>query len=405
MSDTTARRKAACPSCNSGFVINPEMNGRRAKCPKCGQPFVVAIESPLASNRPVSPTPAPLPTRTRPLKAPVADPPDTAAEIPSLQVGRPIQVAAQAREIPGEAARRVQATAFPSAIFHPIDLFIEFFRQQVAPDYPATAARHAAIVGVFVTYASIVCILIRAATLATGRDARLPIQIGLALAITLFVLQFVACRLLASLETMISANPSRLGSLALPDTVCVTVLLFTVVGAVGGAISAFTDRSTPQAEAAFIWLIVGLHAACVAVRPRELGFVIDPRVHVAEEAVGVVRFFVRLALRLVPLLFATGVIFGTMHMALGFLWTRRGDEPLRVAIATLDGAFGSMLLFAAAALPLLAYLLALLMSVSLDVVSAIVSIPAKLDGLHAASSPDDGHVSKPDAVADTTGRA
>jgi len=388
MSDTTTRRKAGCPSCKSTFHIAPEMNGRRAKCPKCGQPFIVAFESPPEPVRPVPASPAPPPPEPKP-PDPVADPPEV-NEIPVPRVGGPIPVTARAHSTPGSASRRLPPTSFPSAIFHPLDLFISFFRQQVAPDYPAMAARHAAVVGVFVMYASIACVLIRAATQATGPTAVLTIQLGLALAITLFVMQFVACRLLASLEPMISANQSRLGSLAVPDTVCVTVMLFTLVGAVGGTIAAISDRSTPQAEAAFVWLIVGLHTACVAARPWELGFVVDPRVHVAEEAVGVGLFFVRLALRVVPLLFATGIVFSTMHVALGLFRARQVTEPFRVALANLDGSFWVTALFVSAALPLLAYLLALLTSVSLDVVSAIVSIPAKLDRLREPETRGDG---------------
>ena len=46
MTESTPKGRAACPSCQSRFVIPDGMIGKKAKCPKCGQPFIIAEDQP-----------------------------------------------------------------------------------------------------------------------------------------------------------------------------------------------------------------------------------------------------------------------------------------------------------------------------------------------------------------------
>ena len=87
-------------------------------------------------------------------------------------------------------------------------------------------------------------------------------------------------------------------------------------------------------------------------------------------------------LRCVPLLFAVGVTAGTME-AINVIINvfRAGDDRFRFMVVVSNAWFVNSLLLGAAALPLVAYLVSLSYYLMLDGLSAIVSIPGKIDGL------------------------
>jgi hypothetical protein len=307
-----------------------------------------------------------------------------AREIRGLCPDQPAMASAEAG--PREETVDDPANGERSAIGHPLDWLVSGVRSAIPGSFVATTAKLAASVGVVVLYAAIASAIVGGAITAIKADSLKPLLSWCGLAAGLFVLQYVAVRLLSSIELMIAANNSRLGSTAVPDSTFAIVLLGTLAGAVGGLVAAVELGSLEAAFSALLWLAGGLFAACVAARPGDLGVVVDPGCRAAEEAVGVGTCLMKLFLRCVPLLFAVGVIFGTMEaLTVIFKVFRAGDDRLRFMLVINDAWFVNSWLVGAAALPLVAYLVSLSYYLMLDVLSAIVSIPGKLDGLRRAN--------------------
>jgi hypothetical protein len=149
----------------------------------------------------------------------------------------------------------------------------------------------------------------------------------------------------------------------------------------------------------YVSLLLGLGAliafgylAIVALHPAALGVLIAPEVGPGEEAIGIFSFLLRLLLRGVPVAFGVGVIVGALTIAyvcglgLGLSGAEKAAsegpqaaKTLRDILETATLARGSLL--RCAALPLAAYLAFLLGNLILSLWGAVLSLPAKIDGL------------------------
>ena len=260
---------------------------------------------------------------------------------------------------------------------HPLDLLIDRLRYAIPMDITAKISRVAALAGVLCIYLAIVMLTLGGLVFAAKVKLWWPLAAVLGAAAGLFVLQFVAHRLLKSLDAAISANKTVLSSFAVPDCAFVLIVASTI-GAAGSILwFSYSEITTSLLALVLAVLAVGTFSAVVALQPQTIGVVISLQCRAAEEAVGVATFIMKLAIRCVPIFFAASVVVGTYRVA-GMLLAVirfRGLDPEFFA----DVFAVTWLLFCGAALPVAVYLLTLIYYLSLDVISAIVSIPAKLD--------------------------
>ena len=126
------------------------------------------------------------------------------------------------------------------------------------------------------------------------------------------------------------------------------------------------------------------YLAILSLHPAALGLSMVPEVSLGEEAIGIISFLLRVLLRAVPVLFGLGVIIGGLGLAwvcgLG-LGASRAEGPSDYILLMAAGV--RRLLYASAALPLVAYLAFLLGNLILGLWHAVLSLPAKVDGLAA----------------------
>jgi hypothetical protein len=260
---------------------------------------------------------------------------------------------------------------------HPLDLLIDRLRYVIPQDVTAKISRVAAIAGVYCIYLAIVMLTLGGFVFAAKVKLWWPLAAVLGAAAGLFVLQFVSHRLLQSLDAAISANKTVLSSFAVPDCAFVLIVAATI-GSVGSIVWTTYSEITFSVLAGVLGVLaVGAFSAVVALQPQTIGVVISLQCRAAEEAVGVATFIMKLAIRCVPIFFAASVFVGTYKVT--------GMLLAVVRFKGLDAEFFAdvfavtWLLFCGAALPVVVYLLTLAYYLTLDVISAIVSIPAKLD--------------------------
>jgi len=272
-----------------------------------------------------------------------------------------------------------RATPPASGGWHPLDVLISATRDAVPEELPQQISRLASIIGITTLYIAAVLIPIGGLLLAIRTNRFGAVAFGVGAGVAIIVLQYVAQRLLAALETTINSNKSFLSSLAIPD--CTFVLISTsTVGAVIALIaSAISAGMLTPAIGAVVVLAAGVFASLVAVQPAGLSVVTKSGCRAAEDAVGVLTFIVKMLLRCAPIVFAATVLFGTYRVAESLINILRADKAVVAFVGINDSLTAVGILTAAAAVPVYAYFVMLIYYLTLDVISAIVSMPAKLD--------------------------
>jgi hypothetical protein len=276
--------------------------------------------------------------------------------------------------------------------WHLFDVPVEMARQYCPSELPATISRIAGTTGVYALYAAASLVLLGGLLMVIRGGAIRSLAVAIGISFFVLVVQYVAQRLIAACDVAIQSNRSVLSSLAIPQ--CAFVL--SSASALAGALFLWWTAAATGEIRLFLGglavLAVGAFAALVAIQPSDVGVDVKPDCRVAEEAVGVLTFFLKLVLRCAPLAFGAAVVFATFDTASVLLEILRATpQDALFLLAEITRAVGG--LFAAASIPLAAYAVMLVYYLALDIISAIVSIPGKLDvlatnGRHASRQAD-----------------
>ncbi|MCS7306111.1 MAG: DUF4339 domain-containing protein [Thermoguttaceae bacterium] len=196
---------------------------------------------------------------------------------------------------------------------------------------------------------------------------------GLAGLVALVVLQYIAGRFLPALERLNKSSPGRVCSTAFLDCIALLLLAIGVASVLGLVVYAVQQNEYLGILWAIELFIVMELAALMAVAPETLHITVSPETRAGEEALGVWSLLLKLVLKVSPVLFGLGVLQGTIELiyTLILFATQNGHDWSRIWIA-----FWHLAL--AAALPLLAYLGFLTGYLTIDLLRALLEIPALL---------------------------
>jgi hypothetical protein len=279
---------------------------------------------------------------------------------------------------PAPAAAPRWQPSFPSD-WHLFDVPVDLARRYCPSDLPATISGVVGKTGVYSLYAAATLVFFGGMVVAIRGGAVRSFAIAALISFLVLVAQYIAQRLLGACDVAIASNKSVLSSLAIPHYAFVV----SAASAIGGALSLWWAA----AEAGEIKLLlggiavlaVGAFAALVAIQPSGISVDVNLECRVGEEAVGVLTFLLKVFLRCAPIAFAAAVVFATFETASVVLAILRRSEETLFLFGRITAAIGYV--FAAASIPLVAYATMLVYYLTLDVISAIVSIPGKLDVL------------------------
>ncbi len=287
----------------------------------------------------------------------------------------PVVVPPQAEPSPRNVPARVASQA---TVWHPLDHAVGLAREACPSDLPGTLSALAGNVGIIALYVAAAVVPIGGAVLAIKTNNFAGLALTIAASVTLIVGQYVAQRLLGACDAAIHTNKTYVSSLAIPDCLFVAV----TVGTIGGVVTllwlSIQESQFNLFLAAIALLVVGVFAALVAIQPSGISVFVRPECRAAEEAVGVLTFLMKFFLRCAPIAFAAAVAFGTFRAISLVVDILRMPRESLLPVIFQSYSVGGLLL-AATAIPLYAYLIMLIYYLSLDIISAIVSIPGKLD--------------------------
>ncbi|NQT94098.1 MAG: hypothetical protein HQ559_15155 [Lentisphaerae bacterium] len=196
---------------------------------------------------------------------------------------------------------------------------------------------------------------------------------GFGVALVLWVLQFTADRFLNAGDGLLADSPTKLRSTAFLDCAC---LLAEAAGILVFILSAMLAQGTQQ------WglLLIGLAGwgladavAYVSMHPVLLNIDTSEDVSAAEEAIGILSFFAKAAVRIVPIAYGVGAVLGAVGLLVGIMSViSDGLVPTAMASIQLIG-FCSLL-------PLLSYVLFAFYRLAVDLMKAVLGCRPSADG-------------------------
>jgi len=202
---------------------------------------------------------------------------------------------------------------------------------------------------------------------------------GLAYALGFFILQYVAVKFASAGDKLIENNETGLSSAAFLDSMG---LLFMI----GGAIALLFNSYLAIKLGAFAPFLNGLGAfvvlelfALLALNPKSITLEIVPETSAGQEAIGIVTFFLKSFMKLVPIMFGVGIVVTTVLMFIHSFGLFKEGMGMSFAWMRVMGDFQSIAVIAL--LPLIAFIIFVFVFLAIDVVRAILSIPSKLDKL------------------------
>lgn len=211
---------------------------------------------------------------------------------------------------------------------------------------------------------------------------------GIGFVVALAVAQFAAARFLTASDSLIETTPSRLSSLAFLECIGVLAVLGAIGSLLGGIVVSIQGGGAGMLIFALLVAVVFAFFGTIALHPH-LASVEAGSGSAGEEAIGILAFFLKAMLKLVPLGFALLAIVGALVLAAGmvapgsyfYLMLSQMIPSLPVPGLSGPGLGGMGAVLLAALLPMIGYFSFLVASLPLELWRAVLSLPGKLDSL------------------------
>ncbi|NQT15619.1 MAG: DUF4339 domain-containing protein [Planctomycetes bacterium] len=323
-------------------------------------------------------------------------------------------------------------TSQPRPRRHVFDLVLEFARGQFTLQFVDLTSKIFTLAGHYGLYAAMVVLFAFSLLLGVRMNEVNTILLGTGGVVILLVLQYAAGRFFEALETLNRSTPGKMASGAFLDCFALLHVFGGLVALLGLAVMAVQTGPILLVLPAIATFILCQYVAVLALNPESLNLTIVSQTTAGEEAIGVLSFLVKLGLRIVPVAFGVGVVWGALVLlysvflvfappetpeelialvgleAMETLEPPEDDptpdafqpsyggepapDPLEAssdgeempdalkmlpAMQTASGARTILITFAA--LPFLTYVFFLVYNLLIDVLRAVLSLPGKLD--------------------------
>jgi len=316
---------------------------------------------------------------------------------------------------------------------HVFDLVLQFARAQFTMQFVELTSKMFTLGGHYGLYLAMLVLLVFGLLMGVKLNELNAILLGLGGAVILFVLQYTAGRYFGAMDRLNRSTPARMCSAAFLDCYALLHMFGGLVVLLGLTVLAVQTGPLSLVLPAIGAFILCQYVAVLALNPESLNLTITSETSAGEEALGVLSFLVKLTLRIVPVAFGVGVIWGTITVLyaavlvflppedpeeiLAFVGPDRmerlisaeetspdefgtpgsheaspapeattssegpslDDEAIRMLPAKVTASKAATILITFAALPFLAYVFFLVSYLSIDVLRAILGLPGKLD--------------------------
>ena len=210
----------------------------------------------------------------------------------------------------------------------------------------------------------------------TGSHGGSALLWGVGWLVVLPLLQYVAVQFLGITRSMVTANATTLGSQAFLRCYAL-VALVAAIAALVGAVARGLDTGSVQVflfgvAVTALWLAT----AWLALNPSLLGIRINRQSGAGEEAIGVLSFFVKSAVRIVPIFYGVTMVVAAIQ-AVVLLLRMIGASSTELMMIITRAEFSAPVVVTAALSPFLAYIGFVLYFLVIDLMRGILSIPGR----------------------------
>jgi hypothetical protein len=269
---------------------------------------------------------------------------------------------------------------------HPLDLLLNIARRQCDQRFVESSERLFAAAGHYGLYVVVLAVFFLFGVMGARSDSLGTVLVGIGLALVLLVLQYAAARFIPRIQKLSRSGEASLSSGLFLDCTALLAMTAGLVALVSLDLDAIRLRDYPEILAGLICFVTCEFAGLLALNPSMMSVSIFPAASASEEALGVLGFLLRLALRTVPVLFGAGVVSTAILLLYGgyqLLSDKLVSFPLGGGAPVFSPWLSLVALalkaIAFAALPMGAYLFYLFYNLILDLFRAILSLPSKLD--------------------------
>ncbi len=196
--------------------------------------------------------------------------------------------------------------------------------------------------------------------------------------IVVFVVQYVAHRFANAGKDLIDNNTTRMSSKAFLDCVAFLAMLGGIVTFV---YSIYASINMKSIQLFFIGLGVFVFLeflALIAFNPETVSMEIVKKTSAGQEAIGIMTFFMKTFLKLVPIAFGIGIAVFTVILFIDMFGL---FSDAKIAIAAPSGMQDMISIVIFGLIPFLGYLAFIVLFLGIDITRSILSIPGKLDEL------------------------
>jgi hypothetical protein len=260
-----------------------------------------------------------------------------------------------------------------------LEKLVEFFRGLLTVDLLGFCIKWASKLGHFGLIVAAVLGFLFAIIFAIRVNSFYAFLFGIAWIVIVFVVQYTAHKFSHAGDTLIDNNPSSLSSKAFLDCFGFLALIGGVVALILHIIQAIQAESFYPFLVGLVVFVFLEFLALISFNPGTANVDIAEDTSAGQEALGIITFFLKALLRLVPIFFGVGVVAFTVMLLIDFFGVF-GNE-LRVALAWERGNYTATMILYFGLLPFLSYIFFVLYYLAVDVIRAILAIPAKLDNL------------------------
>lgn len=194
---------------------------------------------------------------------------------------------------------------------------------------------------------------------------------GIAWVILVFVVQYTAHRFSDAGEGLIRNNPTTLSSKAFLDCLGFLALIGGVVFLIMSIVRAIQMESFSEFLFGLGFFLLLEFLALIAFNPSTVSVEVTEGTSAGQEAIGIITFFLKGVMRLIPIFFGVGVVIGTVLLFLSFL-KLFGDQA---AYAMGMGSQNATYILFSGLLPFASYIFFVLYYLVIDMIRAILSIP------------------------------
>lgn len=266
--------------------------------------------------------------------------------------------------------------------------FVKIIARWLSPSLLEAALRVARDVGHWAVLAGTLLALAFTIRMSIRSDSLTMILTGLVFIVALAVAQFAALRFLDSADELIAHTQSRVSSLAFLECSGLLAVLLAVGLIVLGIVSAIQLGQAAALIPGVLGFVLWISIAAIALHPETVS-VESGQGSAGEEAIGLVAFFLKAGLKVVPLFFALFAVIGSLVLAVSIFAPnsqfayRLIDTLSFIPMVERDSAgfTGASAVLAGCLLPIAAYFAYLVASLPLEIWRAVLSLPGKLDAL------------------------